>query len=194
MMKIKNESIFDAVAGGAGDTPTIPQNPRVEKAYIRLDFRVSKCNEQDFKDNGFTEPEEVKIRRANIEKFNPYFDLQVLREVPESEIPFYHRGDEGSVYWVIPDEQMKRIEYTMWWRNQFAKVIDYGKVKVKVGNEEHAKRVEAYIDGILFTESGRRIMIASDANPCLFTNSPAYAHVGKPSYEDTHAQRVDVDF
>lgn len=168
-----------------GERGSIPRN-----AYIRLDFRVPNVDSQDFKDNGFTEPDEVKVRRANIEKYKPYFTLNVLKEVPERNIHVYHRGEPGSVYWVIPDTQMKRIEYTMWRRNQFAKVIDYGKIKVKRGHMEYEKRVEAYMDGILFTEDGRRIMLASDADPRKFTYSPAYAHVGHDSTEPTHAMSI----
>ncbi len=175
--------IFTKSAETVSDS--IPRN-----AYIRLDFRVPNVDSQDFKDNGFTEPDEVKVRRANIEKYKPYFTLNVLKEVPERNIPVYHRGEPGSVYWVIPDTQMKRIEYTMWRRNQFAKVIDYGKIKVKRGHMEYEKRVEAYMDGILFTEDGRRIMLASDADPRKFTYSPAYAHVGHDSTEPTHAMSI----
>ena len=169
---------------------SIPRNPRIERAFIRLDFRVPNIDEKDFRNNGFSEPDEVKVRRANIEKYKPYFTLNVLKEVPERNIPVYHRGEPGSVYWVIPDTQMKRIEYTMWRRNQFAKVIDYGKIKVKRGHMEYEKRVEAYMDGILFTEDGRRIMLASDADPRKFPYSPAYAHVGHDSTEPTHAMSI----
>lgn len=174
-----------------GESGSIPENRgTTEKAYIELNYYVSALDIDDYEAHGFQEPQEVAFRRDNIKKRKPYFELQVLHKVDEEDVPFYRRGGKGSVYWVIPDEQMKRIEYTMWHHNQFAKVFDFGRITKTVCGHTYDKGIEAYMDGKLFTKDGKPIMLASDKNPMSFTDSPAFRHTGSPSAEDTHA--IDI--
>lgn len=164
---------------GATDCHSIPENPQstTERAYVRIEWSTDSFPAES--ENLI--PAEVKQREKECAEYNPYFDLNVLRKVDEKDVPFGQRHEgENCVYWVIPDEQMKRIEFTMWRRNQFAKVFD-------LDGNGHFK---GYMDGALYTEDGRRIMLGSDAQPDMYTYSPAYAHVGSPHIENTHATRL----
>lgn len=163
---------------GKGGTHSIPEKlPTYERANIRIDWRVDSFSDGE----KYDVPEEVANRMLECRANKPYFDLKVLQKVDEMDVPVgQKRKGENCVYWIISDEQMKRIEYTMWWRNQFAKVYQLSK----------DGRVRGYMDGILFTDDGKRIFLGSDADTDMFTSTPAYAHVGLPSAEDTHASRL----
>ena len=163
---------------GATDCHSIPENlPTYERANIRIDWRVDSFSDGE----KYDVPEEVANRMLECRANKPYFDLKVLQKVDEMDVPLgQKRKGENCVYWIISDEQMKRIEYTMLWRNQFAKVYQLSK----------DGKVRGYMDGILFTDDGKRILLGSDADTDMFTSTPAYAHVGLPSAEDTHACRL----
>ena len=162
---------------GATDCHSIPKNRTVEKAYVRISWKVDTGHEEW----EYPIPEEVLRRMRECTEYKPYFDLEVVRKVYAKDVPFGQRREwENCVYWVIPDEQMRRIEYTMWWRNQFAQVFD-------LDGEGH---IRGYMDGTLYTEDGVRIMLGSDAQPDMYTHSPAFAHVGSQNDENTHAMRL----
>lgn len=152
-------------------------SPKTERADIRIEWSVDSFVDAFL----YKIPQEVLRKMEQCKEYNPHFDLTVLRKVDEKDVPFGQRYlDKPCEYWVIPDVQMKRIEYTMWWRNQFAKIFELDGIGA----------VRGYMDGALYTETGKRILLGSDAQPDMYTKIPAFAHVGAPSMEETHAVRL----
>ena len=170
--------------------PTIPENSKLQKAFVKVVYFVSASDKREIEEQHIGIPEEVVKKQEKVKDRKPYFTLEILKEFEECDVNEWNRHlGEDSVYWVIPDEQLRRIEFTMWRNNQFAKVFDFGEVEIPFTNGGK-KRLHGYMDGHLYTEDGKRILIASSYSPTLFTHSPAFAHVGSPNMETTHCEFI----